>query len=191
MLPLMLHHANEHKKLHSCPAVWPVFPCIGFYTPSTSLGNFGNSCPNPNRSSTTQQTTHTARLPTWWETGPPSTFRSSGNEIFKHSSASPRTRCAHGEWCAPAALSHLCVSLSRASAPLRWWSSSRSRSKPSFQEFCLGFPVLSVFFHSFFVYISNTRRARCWWHISCIPLPSRLYFSLSSALSWFLVFFFS
>lgn len=60
----------------------------------------------------------------------------------------------------------------------------RSRSNPSFQEFCLGFPVLSVFFfHSFFVYISNTRRARCWWHISCIPLPSRLYFSLSSALS--------
>lgn len=61
----------------------------------------------------------------------------------------------------PAALSHLCISLAR---------SGRSRSDPSFQEFCLGFPVL---FHRsfFFVYISNTRPAR-WWHISCIPLPS-------------------
>lgn len=70
-------------------------------------------------------------------------------------------------------------------------SLGRSRSNPSFQEFCLRFLVFFYFpgcisswahiFH-FFVYISNKRRAR-WWHIS-IPLHWPVCFSLSS--SWFL-----
>lgn len=124
MLPLMLHHANEHKKLHSCPAVWPVSPCIGFYTPSTSLGNFGNSSPNPNRSSTTQQTPHTRRA---YLPDEKRVLRARFGVLetkYLNTPAplhEPVARMENGARRRPFLIF---VSLSRASAPLRcWWSS--------------------------------------------------------------------
>lgn len=84
MSPLMLHHANEHKR--AAFLVRSVVS-IGFeWIPRRSYGSlqpFGNLPPHDK---------HSRLALTWWQTGPPSTFRSSGNEIFKHSSASPRTR---------------------------------------------------------------------------------------------------